>query len=119
MAHSGHLRGRIYNSGDSLADHTRRLVSTAIVYKTKNDFWNTKAKAKSTTMRRVFIVLLAVIIANCTKACDICGCGVGNFNPYMFPHLVQRFVSIGYNYRTYETKAHDDFGNAMFNKEYY
>ena len=59
------------------------------------------------------------MVAYTSNACDICGCGVGNFNPYMFPHLAQKFISVGYNYRYYRSNAHDDLGNEMVNKEYY
>jgi hypothetical protein len=84
-----------------------------------NHFIKIKSTSKATAMKKFFIFLLPVLLFNNVKACDICGCGVGNFNPYMFPHLVQKFVSVGYNYRAYETNAHDDLGNPMFNKEYY
>lgn len=59
------------------------------------------------------------MVAYTSNACDICGCGVGSFNPYMFPHLAQKFISVGYNYRYYRSNAHDDLGNEMLNKEYY
>ncbi len=70
-------------------------------------------------MKKSFITLIAMTIAFTSNACDICGCGVGNFNPYMFPHLAQKFISVGYNYRAYQSNAHDDLGNEMLNKEYY
>src|SRR5215469_5241567 len=70
-------------------------------------------------MKRILVALIALIIFSSAQACDVCGCGVGNFNPYMFPHLVQKYVSIGYTYRYYKTNAHDDMGMAMLNKEYY
>ena len=70
-------------------------------------------------MKKGFIALFIMIIGHASNACDICGCGVGNFNPYMFPHLAQKFISVGYNYRYYRTNAHDDMGNEMMNREYY
>jgi len=70
-------------------------------------------------MKKVFIALFILIIGPASNACDICGCGVGNFNPYMFPHLAQKFISVGYNYRYYRTYAHDDLGNETMNREYY
>jgi hypothetical protein len=70
-------------------------------------------------MKKVFIALFILIIGPASNACDICGCGVGNFNPYMFPHLAQKFISVGYNYRYYRTNAHDDLGNETMNREYY
>ena len=70
-------------------------------------------------MKKSFISLFVLVVAYTSNACDICGCGVGNFNPYMFPHLAQKFISVGYNYRYYRSNAHDDLGNEMVNKEYY
>lgn len=70
-------------------------------------------------MKGIFTALVATIFFSTVEACDVCGCGVGNFNPYMFPHLVQKYVSIGYTYRYYKTNAHDDMGMQMLNKEYY
>ena len=70
-------------------------------------------------MKKSFIGLFVLVVAYTSNACDICGCGVGNFNPYMFPHLAQKFISVGYNYRYYRSNAHDDLGNEMLNKEYY
>jgi hypothetical protein len=78
-----------------------------------------KLITKETTMKKSFITALAMVIACSSNACDICGCGVGNFNPHMFPHLAQKFISVGYNYRYYQSNAHDDVGNEMLNKEYY
>ncbi len=70
-------------------------------------------------MKKSFIGLFVLVVTYTSNACDICGCGVGNFNPYMFPHLAQKFISVGYNYRYYRSDAHDDLGNEMLNKEYY
>jgi len=70
-------------------------------------------------MKNSFIGIFVLMVAYTSNACDIYGCGVGNFNPYMFPHLAQKFISVGYNYRYYRSNAHDDLGNEMLNKEYY
>lgn len=70
-------------------------------------------------MKKSFIALFVMMLVYASKACDICGCGVGNFNPHMFPHLAQKFISVGYNYRYYQSNAHDDLGNEMLNREYY
>jgi len=70
-------------------------------------------------MKKSLIALLAITMAYTSNACDICGCGVGNFNPHMFPHFAQKFITFGYNYRDYQSNAHDDMGNEMLNREYY
>jgi len=94
----------------------------------KARLWTTSAKyicalikliTKETFMKKSLIALLAITMAYTSNACDICGCGVGNFNPHMFPHFAQKFITFGYNYRYYQSNAHDDMGNEMLNKEYY
>ncbi len=50
-----------------------------------------------------------------TRACDICGCGVSNYNPYLFPHLSKAYVGLSYYYRQYHTTAAD----GSINKEFY
>jgi len=70
-------------------------------------------------MKKIFIVL-PLLILSFTKAgaCDICGCGVGNFNPYMFPHLSKNFLSMGYQYRYYHTHFFEN-GQEFNNQEHY
>jgi hypothetical protein len=54
-------------------------------------------------MKRFFITILLFTLFLSSRACDICGCGVGNFNPYLFPHLSKNFVNFSYQYRYYKT----------------
>ncbi len=63
-------------------------------------------------------ILLLSLFSIRSTACDICGCGVGNFNPHMFPHLSKNFISLSYNYRFYHTHLEDAQG-MMTNKETY
>jgi hypothetical protein len=70
-------------------------------------------------MKKIFIVLsLLILTIPKAGACDICGCGVGNFNPYMFPHLSKNFLSLGYQYRNYHTHFFEN-GEEMNNRERY
>src|SRR6185436_1709809 len=62
---------------------------------------------------------LSLLLFSAANACDICGCGVGNFNPHMFPHLSRNFISVGYTYRYYNTHANDEAGNDIMNRENY
>ncbi len=70
-------------------------------------------------MKKYFIGLsIFILLFPKANACDICGCGVGNFNPYMFPHLSKNFLSLGYQYRYYHTHFFEN-GEEMNNKERY
>jgi hypothetical protein len=70
-------------------------------------------------MKKLIFALSFVILSiSRSGACDICGCGVGNFNPYMFPHLSKNFLSLGYQYRNYHTHFFEN-GDEMNNKERY
>jgi hypothetical protein len=70
-------------------------------------------------MKKIFIgIVLFITTINNASACDICGCGVGNYNPHLFPYLSKTFVSVGYNYRVFKSHVGDE-GAASINTEYY
>jgi hypothetical protein len=69
-------------------------------------------------MKKAVSFLLFILIVSKSIACDICGCGVGNFNPYLFPHLSKNFFSISWQHRYYHTHFIEN-GEQMNNREYY
>ncbi|MEP7375235.1 MAG: hypothetical protein ABI675_17680 [Chitinophagaceae bacterium] len=69
-------------------------------------------------MKRFFITILLFVLFLSSRACDICGCGVGNFNPYLFPHLSKNFINFSYQYRYYKTHFVEN-GEEMNNRERY
>lgn len=66
-------------------------------------------------MKRIFLLVLAVTsISITTLACDICGFGVANYNPFLFPHMSRSYVGLNYQHRLYQT-----FDDGSMTKEQY
>jgi len=70
-------------------------------------------------MKKLIFLFGMSVIFQQSNACDVCGCGVGNYNPHMFPHLSKSFINIGYTYRHYYTHLHVNGGTTSENNEYY
>jgi hypothetical protein len=58
-------------------------------------------------MHKQFMALLlcTTLCMKSASACDICGCGVSNYNPYLFPHLSKSYVGISYFRHLYHTRT--------------
>jgi hypothetical protein len=50
-----------------------------------------------------FLVFSFIFLINQTKACDICGCGVGNYYLGMMPQFHKNFVGVRYRNFTYDS----------------
>jgi len=54
------------------------------------------------------LVLISIVGVLQTEACEICGCGVGNFYMGMVPKYGRAFVGVRYRYTNYESQMHHD-----------
>ena len=70
-------------------------------------------------MKKVALVfaLIASIGLLQTQACEICGCGVGNFYVGMVPKYGNQFIGMRYRYTSYESMSHHHPGE--FSNDYY
>lgn len=53
-------------------------------------------------------LLCSLLAAVPAHACDICGCGVSNYNPYLFPHLARNYIGLTYIHRGFRTLPPDE-----------
>lgn len=66
------------------------------------------------------IYLLLALIFMCTGlsfACEICGCGVGNFYMGMLPNFKSKFIGVRYSYMHYQTELASD--KTQFSNDFY
>jgi hypothetical protein len=61
-------------------------------------------------MKRLLILLSVTLLSSSIQlfACEICGCGVGNFYLGMMPNFTNKFIGIRYRSLYYRTQANND-----------
>jgi hypothetical protein len=64
----------------------------------------------------IFIGIISMSLGN-TYACDICGCGGGNFYMGLLPNFKTAFIGIRYNYVQFHTQLASDI--SQYSHNYY
>ena len=68
-------------------------------------------------MKKYFFSVILVFVTVTSFACEICGCGGGNFYLGLLPGFRSKFVGVRYHYMNYNTQLKDD--PSQFSHNYY
>lgn len=66
-------------------------------------------------MKKIIALLLSAVLFLSAAACDICGGGLNNLNPYLFPHLSKSYLGVSYFHNHYRLNEDGQITNQYNN----
>lgn len=68
-------------------------------------------------MKKIIITIIFSIFLYSANACEICGCGLGNYYIGIMPHFKNKFIGLRYQFHSFRTRLSDD--PTQFSRDFY